>query len=134
MTPDELRVFFPDATKTSPLSDVKLSIMSATNHTTNTANIRDKASGAVSAYFSGYNLPGLANTKLAGRVRMDIEGSSQNDGGVADKFQIRLYALGDDGIWKSQVLNQAGWKNESEILSMMNQIGTTTVEDVLKRK
>jgi hypothetical protein len=134
ITAEELGIFFPAATKSSPLSDVKFSILSSTGHTTNSANIRDKESGAVSAYYSGYNIPGLANTKLASRVRMDIEGSQSNDGGAADKYQIRLYALDDNGAWKTQVLNQAGWKNESEIMSMMNQIGTITVEDVLKHK
>ena len=134
MTSEELGIFFPAATKSSPLADVKLSILSSTNHTTNSANIRDKESGAVSAYYSGYNIPGLKDTKLASRVRMDIEGSQTNDGGAGDKFQMRLYVLDNNGAWKTQVLNQAGWKNESEIMSMMNQIGTITVEDVLKYK
>ena len=134
ITSEELSIFFPAATKSSPLSDVKLSILSSTNHTTNSANIRDKESGAVSAYYSGYNIPGLANTKLASRVRVDVEGSQTNDGGAADKYQLRMYVLDNNGAWKTQVLNQAGWKNESEIMSMMNQIGTITVEDVLKHK
>jgi hypothetical protein len=135
MTAQELGVFFPTAAKKSPFADIKFNVLSSTNHTTNGANIKDDSgSGAVSAYLSGYNVPGLAQTKYASRARFDIEGSSNNNGEATDKYQLKMYVLDDNNIWKTVRLNQSQWATEAGVLSMMDQIGTSTFEDVLKQK
>lgn len=131
---DELGIFFPQAAKSNPFQEIKFNVLSSTNHTTNSANIKGDASGAVSAFMSGYNLPQLSRTALAPKVRIDVEGSKDNDGGASDRYQLRMYAQGDDGVWKTQVLNQGGWTSEAGILEMLNNIGTATYNDVLKSR
>lgn len=131
---EELRIFFPTAAQSNPFTDIKFNVLSSTNHTTNAANVRGDASGAVGAYLSGYNVPGLASTRIAPRVRFDVEGSSNNDGSGSDKYQVRMYAMDDNGLWKTQVLNQGGWATEAGVMEILNNVGTTTYNEVLKSR
>jgi hypothetical protein len=133
VTAQELRTALPNVAKTHPLDGIKFQIASSPNGTTNAQGLTNQPGAAVSAKFTGYNLPGLMKTKLAPLVRYDIEGSQSNNGSATDGFQVRIY-VNQNGIWKSQVLNQAGWATPDGVLEIINNIGPATVSDVLSKK
>ena len=131
MTANEFGAFFPDYAQTHSLNSVKYAVMSSPNHTTNLAGGNDEAA-AVNAYFTGYNIPGLAKTAIAPKVRLDVEGNPFNDGGPNDKYSVRMYVY-DGNVWKTDILNQQGFLTEDGVLGVINNIGTNTVEDLLKK-
>jgi hypothetical protein len=131
MTTNEFSSFFPDYAQTHPLNSVKYAVMSSPNHTTNLAGGNDE-SAAVNAYFTGYNIPGLAKTAIAPKVRLDVEGNPFNNGGPSDKYSVRMYVY-DGNTWKTDILNQQGFLTEDGVLGVINNIGTNTVEDLLKK-
>lgn len=134
MTAGEVSTFFPSVAQTHPLTEAKYAIMKSVNKTTNSAGLRDNVAGAVTAKYSGYDLPQLANTKMASKVRYDIEGSSSNIGDSNDKFQVTMYAITPGGIWKPVVLNQAGYRSLDDIQLILDKVGTQTINEVLKSK
>jgi hypothetical protein len=134
MTSGEVSTFFPSVAKTHPLTEAKFNIMKSPNKTTNSAGLRDNVSGAVTARYSGYDLPQFANTKLASKVRYDIEGSSTNIGDASDKFQVTMYAQGAKGVWQPVVLNQAGYRSLDDIQLILDRVGTQTISEILKSK
>jgi hypothetical protein len=131
MTTNEFSSFFPDYAQTHPLNSVKYAVMSSPNHTTNLAGGNDE-SAAVNAYFTGYNIPGLAKTAIAPKVRLDVEGNPFNNGGPSDKYSVRMYVY-DGNTWKTDILNQQGFLTEDGVIGVINNIGTNTVEDLLKK-
>jgi len=134
MTAGDVSTFFPSVAKTHPLTEAKYAVMRSVNKTTNSAGLRDNVAGAVTARYSGYDLPQFSNTKLASKVRYDIEGSSSNIGDANDKFQVTMYAQGASGIWKPVVLNQAGYRSLDDIQLILDNVGTQTISQVLKSK
>lgn len=124
---EEMSSFFPQYSQRNPLTDVKYRVLGSANLTTNITGGADP----VNAYMSGYNIPGLAQTVLAPKVRLDVEGSYTNDGSASDKFQVRMY-VNDNGVWKNTILNQKGYVTESGLQAIFDNIGTATVEDVIK--
>jgi hypothetical protein len=131
VTSDELRSALPTIAQTHPFDQIKFSINSSPNHTTNVLGLTDEPGSAVSSKYTGYNLPALRKTKLAPLVRYDIEGSPSNNGGPNDGFQVRL-RVNQGGVWKSKVLNQSGWATPDGVVQIINNIGPVTVNDVLK--
>jgi len=131
MTANEFGSFFPDYAQTHPLNSIKYAVMSSPNHTTNLAGGNDETA-AVNAYFTGYNIPGLAKTAIAPKVRLDVEGNPFNNGGPNDKYSVRMYVY-DGNVWKTDILNQQGFLTEDGVLGVINNIGTNTVEDLLKK-
>lgn len=129
MTADEFSTFFPNYTRTNPIEDIKYAILGSPNKTT---NISGNKGDGVNAYITGYSLPGIANTALAPIVRVDVEGSPFNIGDNKDKYVVRMY-VNDNGIWKSDVITQNGYINESEMQTVLQSIGTKTVDDLLKK-
>jgi hypothetical protein len=131
MTANEFGAFFPDYAQTHSLNSVKYAVMSSPNHTTNLGGGNDEAA-AVNAYFTGYNIPGLAKTAIAPKVRLDVEGNPFNDGGPNDKYSVRMYVY-DGNVWKTDILNQQGFLTLDGVTGVINNIGTNTVEDLLKK-
>jgi len=131
MTANEFGSFFPDYAQTHSLNSVKYAVMSSPNHTTNLAGGTDETA-AVNAYFTGYNIPGLSKTAIAPKVRLDVEGNPFNDGGPNDKYSVRMYVY-DGNIWKTDILNQQGFLTLDGVTGVINNIGTNTVEDLLKK-
>jgi hypothetical protein len=131
MNANEFGSFFPDYAQTHSLNSVKYAVMASPNHTTNLAGGNDEAA-AVNAYFTGYNIPGLSKTALASKVRLDVEGNPFNNGGANDKYSVRMYVY-DGNVWKTDILNQQGFLTEDGVLAVINNIGTNTVEDLLKK-
>jgi len=131
VTSQQLRSSLPNVAEVHPFDDIKHMINSSPNHTTNVQGLSGEPGAAVSAKYTGYYLPGLRSTKLAPLVRYDIEGSPSNNGSATDGYQVRMY-VNQGGIWKSKVLNQAGWATPDGVMAIINNIGPTTVSDVLK--
>jgi hypothetical protein len=129
MNASEFSAFFPDYAVNSPANNFKYAIMGSPSRTTNLSGKQE----AVNAYMTGYSIGGLANTPLAGKTRIDIEGSTNNTGGASDKFQVRMY-FNDNGVWKDAILNQQGYVTEDGVLGILNNIGPATVQSLLKQK
>jgi hypothetical protein len=129
MNSSEFGAYFSDYAVNSPADNFKYAIMASPNRTTNLNGKPDP----VNAYMTGYTIGGLANTPLAGKTRLDIEGSVNNTGGANDKYQVRMY-FNDNGIWKSAILNQQGYVTEDGVLGILKNIGPATVESLLKQK
>ena len=132
MTASEFSAFFPKYSGTHSMENVKYTVLSSPNFTTNAAGLVADSAGAVNAYFSGYDIPGLSKTAVAPLVRLDVEGSVNNTGGNNDKYQVRMY-VNDNGVWKNSILNQKGYVTEDGIQAIIANIGTHTVDDLLKR-
>ncbi len=129
MNSNEFPAFFPDYAVNSPANNFKYAIMGSPSRTTNLSGKQE----AVNAYMTGYSIGGLANTPLAGKTRIDIEGSTNNTGGASDKYQVRMY-FNDNGVWKDAILNQQGYVTEDGVLGILNNIGPATVQSLLKQK
>jgi hypothetical protein len=131
MNSTEFSSFFPNYAMSHGLDQVKMATLGSSNHTTNVLGTRGDASGAVNAYYSGYDIPGLRESSIAPMVRLDVEGDPKNDGGAGDLYQVRMYAY-DGQIWKTAVLNQKGYVTEDGVQAIIQNIGTNTVSNVLK--
>jgi len=131
MNSNEFAAYFPNYHKSNPINDIKYAVVASPNHTTNLIGGND-ASSAVNAYMSGYDIPNLANTTIAPLVRLDVEGSPFNDGSGDDKFVVRMY-VNDNGQWKTDIVNQKGYVSEAAVQQIINNIGATTVSDLLKK-
>jgi hypothetical protein len=131
MNSREFGAFFPNYAMSHGLDQIKMATLGSANHTTNVLGTRGDASGAVNAYFSGYDIPGLRDSQIAPMVRLDVEGDPKNDGGAGDLYQVRMYAY-DGQIWKTAILNQKGYVTEDGVQAILQNIGTKTVSDVLK--
>jgi hypothetical protein len=132
MNSTEFNAFFPKYAVSHSLDEVKMATLSSPNNTTNVVGTRGDASGAVNAYFSGYDIPGLRDdVNVAPSVRLDIEGNPRNDGGANDTYSVRMYAY-DGQIWKTSILNQKGYATIDGVEAILQNIGTHTVNNVLK--
>jgi hypothetical protein len=131
MSLSDVQTFFPSVAKTHRLSEAKAAIDQSMTHTTNAAGVRGNPAGAVSAMFSGYDLPQFRKTALAPLIRYDIEGRASNDGSNNDKYQIQMY-VNKNGLWKPAILNQAGYKSLDDIELILSNVGTQTINEILK--
>jgi hypothetical protein len=129
MNSNEFPAFFSDYAVNSPADNFKYAVLASPSRTTNLSG----GTSAVNAYMTGYSIGGLANTPLAGKTRIDIEGSANNIGDGKDKFQVRMY-FNDNGVWKDAILNQQGYVTEDGVLGILNNIGPATVQSLLKQK
>jgi hypothetical protein len=129
MNSNEFPAFFSDYAVNSPADNFKYAVLASPSRTTNLSG----GTSAVNAYMTGYSIGGLANTPLAGKTRIDIEGSTNNTGGASDKYQVRMY-FNDNGVWKDAILNQQGYVTEDGVLGILNNIGPATVQSLLKQK
>jgi hypothetical protein len=129
LTRKELVDYFPEAADTSGnmITNIKAAILGSENFTTNSTG----TDNPVNSYFSGYNIPGIQETALASMVRMDIKGATSNVGDDSDLFEVLMYVNTSDG-WKKSVLNKKGYVNSAGLQMIINNIGTATVEDVIK--
>ena len=130
LTAQEFRSWATDYSYVNPMSDVIYSVQASKNKTTNKANKQE----ASTARYTGYSqlLPGFNNTKIASRVRMDIEGSPDNIGNAdTDVFQARLYYY-DGKQWKDEVLNSGGYVDAANLQILLSQTGQKTIETLFK--
>jgi hypothetical protein len=132
LTAQEFRNWATDYSYVNPMSDVIYSVQASKNKTTNKANKQE----ASTARYTGYSqlLPGFNNTKIASRVRMDIEGSPDNIGNAdTDVFQARLYYYNDKTKeWKDEVLNSGGYVDAANLQILLSQTGQKTIETLFK--
>jgi hypothetical protein len=114
----------------NPITDIKYSINSSPNKTTNQSDIINASTAGISGWSP--LLPGINNTRIAPNFRVDIEGSSNNIGDENDKFQIRMY-YNDGNSWKDEILNQGGYVNEVGLQSLLYSIGPKTIDTFFKQ-
>ena len=125
---------FPNYAKSNPFNADFKAVQASQYKTTNTSDgPGDKSQDALTAAHSGFEMPLLASTPWANKVRYDIIGSSQNSGSADDdKFGIRLF-IENKGTW-IPVVSQGGYKNAATIQSdIENLIGPNTIELLLKQ-
>jgi hypothetical protein len=130
LTATEFRNWATDYSYINPMSDVISSVQSSSNKTTNKAN---RPAGSTARYTGNSPLlPGFNNTKIASRVRMDIEGSPDNIGDAeTDIFQARLYYY-NGKEWKDEVLNTGGYLDINSLQILLSQAGQKTIETLFK--
>ena len=129
MTASEFSTFFPGYARINPIDNIKYTILASPNKTTNLSGKKDDA---VNAYITGYHLPQLVNTVVAPLVRADVEGSPFNKGDNNDKYVVRMY-VNNNGVWESDIITQGGYVNDAELQEILQNIGTKTVDDLLKK-
>lgn len=130
----QFAAYFPSAAQTKPMETIKYLVQGSPMKTTNAMNLTDGSEkAAINAAFTGENLPLFAGTGLASLVRFDVEGDDENDGGDNDLFQVRMY-VNDNGVWKSDIVNKAGYGTYGSIQKMMNDIGVTEYERIKNMK
>lgn len=129
MSASDLNSYFPSMAKSSFMTKVKYDILSSPELTTNTIG-RGKPVGAP---MTGYDIAGLQPSKYAPFTRVDIEGSSNNDGSESDRFAVRMYVY-DKGVWKDAYLNQQGFVGAAGVEEILKGIGPLTVQEVLSQK
>ena len=131
LTAAEFRNWATDYSYVNPMSDIIYNVQSNKNKTTNKANGQEGSE----ARYTGFSplLPGINNTKIASKVRMDIEGSPDNIGNAdTDVFQARLYYY-DGKAWKvPQVLNSGGYVDAANLQILLSQVGQKTIETLFK--
>jgi hypothetical protein len=130
LTPTEFRNWVTDYSYINPMSDVISTIQSNPSKTTNKANVKQ---GSTAGY-TGFSplVPGLNNSKIASKVRFDIEGDSDNTGNAStDLFQVRVY-YHDGKNFQDEVLNPGGYLNAYQLQLLLNQTGPKTIETLFK--
>lgn len=131
----QLQQYFPEAAKTNMLDNAKYMIINSPNRTTNAINsLSGGADAAINAAFSGEALPLIQGTGLSGKVRFDLEGAKDNDGGDNDVYQIRMYVFDDNGNWKSDIVNKNGYATFAGVAEILRNIGVTKYEEVKNKK
>ena len=126
---------FPNESQVSNTKHIR-DLASSEFKTTNAAGIIGKSEGARYAYLSGYQLPLLQNSKLASKVKLDVEGSENNIGDPRyDRFQIRLYVYDESNkVWKHDIYDVGGLIYEAGLLPAFSTIGEKEINRILKSK
>jgi hypothetical protein len=112
------------------VNDIKYAVLGSPNKTTNISGVKD-ASAAVNAYLSGESLPQLRGTSVSPLVRLDVDGSPFNDGSGNDRYVVRMY-VNNNGEWLTRTLTP-DYVNDATMQSIINGIGTSTVDEILKQ-
>jgi hypothetical protein len=130
LTAKEFRNWVTDYSYVNPMSDVISAVQGSKYKTTNTAGTQQGST----ARYTGNSplLPGFNNTKMASKVRMDIEGSPDNTGDAdTDVFQARLYYY-DGNQWKDEIYNSGGYVDAANLQILLSQAGQKTIETLFK--
>ena len=130
LTPKEFRNWVTDYSYINPMSDVISAVQSNEYKTTNKADV---AQGSTARYTGRSPLvPGLNNSKIASKVRFDIEGDEDNTGdSETDLFVVRVY-YGAGENFQDKILNSGGYLNAAGIQRLLSQIGPKTIETLFK--
>lgn len=128
--------YFPELAIQNPATSIVGDIATSPSKTTNTLGITGGSEGAISAFYTGQDLPTLLyNTPLASTIRFDIEGAYWNNGDPkTDGFQIRMYVYDDKTKqWKEDIINKEGHIKADAIYPTLSQIGTKKVSEILNK-
>lgn len=127
MTTDEVINHFPEVAVTNSLADAKAAINASEDHSTNLSG----DGNPIDSRYTGYSLPQLRDTKLASRVRYDIEGDPNNTGGEDDGYVVKLYVQPyGSNVWVPGYLNQY-YVSLAGIQTTLDNIGNTTIDSFL---
>lgn len=122
----QLATYFPKSVRRNFMDNIKYVIQSSPEKTTNAMS---KRGDPLNARFTGEMLPLFSGTGLAQLVRFDIEGAKTNDGGPNDGYQIRMY-VNDNGVWKSDIVNQQGFATFGGVQEVLRNIGLNEYERI----
>ena len=130
------RPLFPQILETSSFNGYKKIISTSPNFTTNTIGARSPqvdTSNAVTARITGFNLPGLKNSKNAQFVRVDVEGDKDNDGQLtSDGYSVIMYAYDPNAkIWKAKRIGNRYIK-EGGVVNVLSAISDDTYNEAIK--
>lgn len=125
----ESATFFSKYFRQNPIDKIKNIIVSDPGKTTNT----NRKGDPVHAYITGYQLPALKGTGLEHLVRVDVEGNPNNDGSDNDRFLVRLY-VNNGELWVDSIINRDYINAATLQETLVNQIGSKMVKDLLKKK
>jgi hypothetical protein len=130
----QLQKWFPKAVKNHPLDDVKFLVMSSPTRTTNALGIRaDDATGAITAAFSGDQLPLLQGTPMASLIRYDIEGATGNTGDSdTDLFSLKVY-YNDNGKWKYGYAS-SDYGNLNNLNDIIQNLGMKKINEIKSKQ
>lgn len=129
---EQFAEWFPVEARSHPIEDIKERIGMSGKRTTNGSDRSDEA-GAVNAYIHGYNIPGLRGTAWENSVRLDVEGSSDNDGGKNDGYAIRMYVHDGQKWRKPQIISGSEFIHEDGVIRMINGLTPIAVQDFLSK-
>ena len=129
LTYQETSSWLTDYAYVNPISSIKYSVQSSKNKTTNEEDIIEASTAGITGFSP--LLPNINNTKIAPKVRVDVEGSQNNNGGPSDRFQVRLYYKTNEG-WQNKVLNSGGYVNEAGLQELLFAIGPKTIDTLFK--
>ena len=133
LTAGDFAKFYPEYAKTNPFTEDFAAVAASKNKTTNTGNgPGNTEADAVTAAHTGYEIPGLRGTSLAGKVRYDIIGDARNNGGDGDRFGITLF-IHNKNKW-IPVTSYGGPKSGASVQQDIEQnIGPDTINALLKK-
>ena len=131
LSQSQFQKYFPEEARENPMTSIKEAILSSPAMTTNTTGVRDSGVGAVSARFSGDELPLVRDTDFRNRVRFDIEGASDNNGSDGDLYSIRIYVQ-DGSEWKTKLVTGRNYLKINEIPTALQLVGTTAIKETLQ--
>lgn len=129
LTSQQMTSWFPKYSTVNPMTEIK-NMASYGNKTTNLRGIRNPVTAGITG-FSNLT-PMLKNTEFSSRVRIDIEGSENNDGGTNDRFDIVVYYNDPKSGWKKDVLNKNGYLYEDKVMDALKMIAPNTIKELFK--
>ena len=133
VTASNFAKYYPTYSRSNPYNEDFHAIAASPNKTTNLSEgPGNKPQDAITAAHSGYDVPLLAGTPWANKVRYDIIGDPDNNGdAINDRYAIRLF-VNNKGVWIPGE-TQGGYKNAASIQSFLeNDLGTNTIDSFLK--
>jgi hypothetical protein len=131
LTQEQFQSHFPQYAKTNPMTSVKDAVLSTASKTTNVGGVRDSATGAVNAFFTGNAFPFLVGTGLENIVRADVEGEPSNNGSNSDLFKLRIYVF-KNGEWVTGLATGNEYMTLPQLEQVMQNVGTKTIQDITK--
>lgn len=127
--PNEIANYLPEVAVEHPLNAAMMAIRNSSRNSTNKA--LGGTDSPTEAYFTGYDLPGLMETKIAHRFRADIIGFEKNIGDpVFDKYLLTYYFNDYGTNWIKTSTND--YANIESIKTILGNTDTTTIDDMLK--
>jgi hypothetical protein len=132
-TAEDIADYFPQATQTSAFNPIKRTINISPSKTTNLADDRTtNPYNAVTARFSGNDLPQLKGVKEAPLFRYDIEGEIGNTGRETDKYSLIGYVKDPKtDTWKRKELHP-GYVGEGKIVDILNRFSGNNILEAIK--
>ncbi len=132
-TAEDIADYFPQATQTSAFNPIKRTINISPSKTTNLSDDRTaNPYNAVTARYSGTDLPQLKGVKEAPLFRYDVEGEIGNTGRETDKYSLIGYVKDPKtDVWKRKELHP-GYVGEGKIIDILSRFSSNNILEAQK--